>query len=449
MRVLIVDDERNICDLLTEILNGEGYDTFYVNNGADALKRVENNEFDLVLLDVRLPDIDGITTLKRMRKIKPELMCIMMSAFGTVSTAVEALKNGAEDFIEKPLESTRVITTVKNILEKSEFKRQSITLKNEMLEGCKIIGNSETILKLGDIINRCAQANNSVLILGETGTGKELVARNIHIKSARSYGPFVKVNCAALPGDLIESELFGYEKGAFTGAGSRKPGQFEIADNGILFLDEIGDMSPTTQAKVLRAIEDHEIRSLGGVTLKKVDVRIIAATNQNLESLVRENKFREDLYHRLNVLRIVVPPLRSREDDIALLANHFLRYASIENNKPIKSLTRNAVNFLQNYSWPGNVRELKHLMEKVTIMYDDSVIDANIIEGILRHDDQMPAKDVKGVGLKEAKLQLEKDYILSSLTRNGWNLSNTAKELNMDQSTLFRKMRKLGIKKLS
>ncbi len=442
-KLLIVDDELKICEILKDILDAEGYGVDFATNGNESLKKIYRNNFDLVLLDIKLPDIDGITILKKIKEYDPDISVIMISAFGTVSTAVEALKHGADDFIEKPLETTRLITTIKNILEKSELKKQSIILKSEMLKEYKIIGESEGIKRVLALIEKAAPANSTVLILGETGTGKDLVAHNIHLKSPRAGKPFIKVNCAALPKELIESELFGYEKGAFTGAYRRKYGQFEFANNGTLFLNEIGDMSLTTQAKVLSAIEDKEIVRLGGTERIKVDVRIIAATNQNLSKLMKDKQFREDLYHRLNVLTIHIPPLRERTTDIPLLAEYFLKNACIENNRPIKTLTKNAYQYLKLYHWPGNVRELKYLMEKLVILLPKTELDTDDITPIL---DEIKKDSKLQYNIDVAKDELEKSYILSALQQANGHMGKASAILGIDRSTLFRKIKKLNIK---
>jgi DNA-binding NtrC family response regulator len=442
-KILIIDDELKICEILKDILDSEGYETDFAINGIDGLKKIQKNKIDLVLLDIKLPDIDGLSLLKKIKDFDPDILVIMISAFGTVSTAVEALKNGAEDFIEKPLETNRILITIKNIIEKAEFKKQSIILKSEMLKGYRIIGESEGIKRVINLIEKAAPTNSTVLILGETGTGKDLVAHNIHLKSPRAGQPFVKVNCAALPRELIESELFGYEKGAFTGAFKRKFGHFEMANKGTLFLNEIGDLELSAQAKVLSAMEDKEIMRIGGTTPIKVDVRIIAATNQNLLQLIREKRFREDLYHRINVLQIYIPPLRERIVDIPLLAEYFLRNACIENNRPMKVLSKNAIELLQQYDWPGNVRELKYLMEKLAILIPKIELSKDDIIPIL---DEVK-KDTKiRYNIDIAKDELEKNYILSALQQANGHMGKAAKILGIDRSTLFRKIKKLGIK---
>ncbi len=442
-RILIVDDEPKICEILKDIFEGEGYNADFVLNGTDCLKKIQKNNIDIVLLDINLPDIDGLTLLKQIKEYNPEISVIMISAFGTISTAVEALKKGAEDFIEKPLEVNRIFITIINVIEKIELRRQSLGLKSEMLKEHRIIGESDGMKKVLNLIERASPTNSTVLILGETGTGKDLVAHNIHLKSPRAGKPFIKVNCAALPQELIESELFGYEKGAFTGAYHRKYGQFELANNGTIFLNEIGDMGSTAQAKVLSAMEDKEIMRIGGTTRIKIDVRIIAATNQNLLQLIKEKKFREDLYHRINVLTIHIPPLRERIEDIPLLADYFLKNACTENNRTIKSLSENAYQYLKLYQWPGNVRELKYLMEKLAILTTKSVLNAEDVSPIL---DEIKKDSMGQYNIDLAKGELEKNYILSALQQANGHIGKAAEILRIDRSTLFRKMKKLGIK---
>ncbi|MEO0137250.1 MAG: sigma-54 dependent transcriptional regulator [candidate division WOR-3 bacterium] len=442
-KILIIDDETKICEILKDILENEGYIADFATNGTDGLRKIQKDQIDLVLLDVKLPDIDGLNLLKKIKDFDPNISVIMISAFGTISTAVEAVKNGAEDFIEKPLEINRILTTIKNAREKIELKRQSVGLKSEILKEYRIIGESEGIKRVLNLIEKAAPTNSTVLILGETGTGKDLVAHNIHLKSPRAGKSFIKVNCAALPKELIESELFGYEKGAFTGAFRRKYGQFELANNGTIFLNEIGDMSLSTQAKVLSAIEDKEIVRLGGTERIKIDVRIIAATNQNLIKLVKEKQFREDLYHRLNVLTIYIPPLRERLEDIPLLAEHFLKNACIENNRPIKAITKNAYQYLKLYHWPGNVRELKYLMEKLAVLVAKTELNTDDIAPILEE----VKKDTKvQYNIDVAKEELERNYILQALRQAGGHMGKAAEILGIDRSTLFRKIKKLGIK---
>lgn len=444
--ILVVDDEKKICNILSEILKDEGYNVALALNGTDAQQIIGENNIDLVLLDLKLPDIDGITLLRRFKKARPSISIVMISAFGTISKAVDAMKSGADDFIEKPLETTRVLTTIKNALEKSELRKETYLLKSEMKERYKLLGNSEQIRGVLSLIEKVAPTNAIVLIQGESGTGKELVAHSIHNQSPRATKPFVKVNCAAIPGELIESELFGYEKGSFTGATKQKLGQFEAANSGTLFLDEIGDMSLPAQAKVLRAIEENEIRRIGGKKTIKIDVRIITATNKDLRKLMEEEKFRPDLYHRLNVISMKISPLRERQEDIPILAEYFLREACIENNRPLKTLKNSAVQFLKNQKWMGNVRELKHLMEKIAILSENKVIGSGEIAmtmGFIENNTSI----FEGGGIERAKEKFEKDYIISVLNRTGWRMGKTAEILKIDRTSLFRKMKKLGIQR--
>lgn len=444
-RILIVDDEKKICHILREILETEGYYAADVFNGADAMKKIGGKPWDLVLLDVKLPDTDGIKLLSTIKKDYPQIAVVMISAYGTVACAVEALKNGADDFIEKPLEVNRVLKAIRNVQERIQLQKQSQALQWEVLRGFEIIGETPEIKRVVELIEKIAPTESAILILGESGTGKELVARNIQMKSPRMGHPFVRVNCAALPGELIESELFGYEKGAFTGAYARKPGQIELADNGTLFLDEIGDMSLPAQAKVLRAIEDHEIMHLGGTRPIQVNVRFITATNQNLEELIAQKKFREDLYHRINVIKVTVPPLRDRKADIPVLAQKFLNEACLDNNRPFKKISDDAQSELRHHSWPGNVRELKYLMERLAILIDKTDVDEDDIKSLLSVDQKF--RILGKMEIEKARDSFEKEYLVSVLDRTGWRMSEAADSMGIDRSTLFRKMRKLGIKK--
>lgn len=444
-RVLIVDDEKKICDILNEILEDEGFCIRVAYNGKDAMEVVSDEGVDLVLLDLKLPDTDGIALLKYFKQEIPDAAIVMISAFGTIEKAVEAIKLGADDFIEKPLETMRVVTTVKNAIEKWELKRETLRLRNEVMEQYRLIGKSKAMDYVFRMIRKAAPTNAIVLILGETGTGKELVARAIHRISDRTSQSFIKVNCAAIPGELIESELFGYEKGAFTGAYMRRIGQFELAQSGTLFLDEIGDLSLAAQAKLLRGIEEKEIRRIGGKKPIKVDARIIAATNKDLMKAVKEGAFRDDLYHRINVISINIPPLRERKDDIPLLANFFLRNSCIENNTQIKELTKGALLYLKNQKWSGNVRELKHLMEKLAILVERRYIRTIDIDEriglVMSHNPKA------GESLDEAKKRFERDYIVTILERTGWRIGEAAELMKIDRTSLFRKMKKLKIRK--
>jgi two-component system nitrogen regulation response regulator NtrX len=359
---------------------------------------------------------------------------------------------GAEDVIEKSFDMQKIIQITKNLVEKRSLKRQKDNLTKNLLEKYEILGESNEIVKLKAIIEKVAPTNASILILGETGVGKELVARNIHIRSQRSDSPYIKVNCAALPGELIESELFGHEKGSFTGAISTKKGQFEMADNGTLFLDEIGDMTLHAQAKVLRALESGEIMKIGGDNEIHVDVRLITATNQNIKELIHSKLFREDLFHRINVVEIKVPSLAERISDIPLLASHFLELYCYENNMPVRIIDRSAEKYLMNCAWPGNIRQLRHTIEKIIVLSDSKVINAEIVEKILKQPDLINDKlceneDFDALQLYDKKKYFEKNYIITALNKNHWHITKTASELGMDRSTLFRKMKSLDIKR--
>jgi len=450
--ILIVDDEIKLCKILMEIFTSEGYDVSIANNGKECNAILKAKKFDIVFLDLKLPDTNGVKILNNIKADYPDTSVVMISAYATVPITVEALKLGAEDVIEKSFDMQKIIQITKNLVEKRSLKRQKDNLTKNLLEKYEILGESNEIVKLKAIIEKVAPTNASILILGETGVGKELVARNIHIRSQRSDSPYIKVNCAALPGELIESELFGHEKGSFTGAISTKKGQFEMADNGTLFLDEIGDMTLHAQAKVLRALESGEIMKIGGDNEIHVDVRLITATNQNIKELIHSKLFREDLFHRINVVEIKVPSLAERISDIPLLASHFLELYCYENNMPVRIIDRSAEKYLMNCAWPGNIRQLRHTIEKIIVLSDSKVINAEIVEKILKQPDLINDKlceneDFDALQLYDKKKYFEKNYIITALNKNHWHITKTASELGMDRSTLFRKMKSLDIKR--
>jgi two-component system nitrogen regulation response regulator NtrX len=458
-RVLVIDDEENILKTLTGILNGEGYEPVSAANGTDGISRAAESEIGCVLLDVWLPDIDGLEVLRELKRTNPQLPVIMMSGHSTITTAVDATKLGAYSFLEKPLDLERLLLELRNALKLSELQRENALLKERSEDEPVMIGNSPNLQGLRNLVGQVAPTNSRVLITGENGTGKEIVARMIYSGSQRKKKPFVKVNCAAIPSELIESELFGHVKGAFTGATEAKPGKFELADGGTIFLDEIGDMSVSAQAKVLRVLEEHEIERVGGKKPIKVDVRVIAATNQNLEERIKNGEFREDLYFRLNVIPIHVPPLREHPDDITLIADHYLaRYARDNNRKP-KELTPDAVGILKNYSWPGNVRELRNTMERLAILAPGEKIAAADLAGIIpgvetpyetiRASSEVNGKfyieGFDGENLRDAVAECEKELILRRLELNNGNVKRTAEALDIERSHLYKKMRSLGI----
>src|SRR5215475_3994464 len=381
-RILIVDDEPGIRQSLKGVFEDEGFTTEAVSSGEDCLRRIEHNSYDVVLLDVWLPGIDGLETLRKLREKSPHTHVVMISGHATIATAVSATKLGAFDFIEKPLSLEHTLLTARNALSHLRLEQTNDLLRDQLEARFNIVGESIPVKALRKQIAIVAPTNSRVLIFGESGTGKELVSRNIHFMSHRVNSPFVEVNCAAIPEELIESELFGHTKGAFTGASETKKGKFELADGGTLFLDEPGDMSLKTQAKALRALEEQRFQPIGAPASVRVDVRVLAATNKNLPNEIAAGRFREDLFYRLNVIPFLVPPLRERREDIPVLAGYFMRLFSTEHGRPPKEFTDDALDLMTDYSWPGNVRELRNEVERLVIMVQD--------DAIQRHDLSLP-----------------------------------------------------------
>jgi two-component system nitrogen regulation response regulator NtrX len=369
-KILIIDDEKSIRRAFREILEFEGFEVFEAENGHEGINQIKSNEFSLVFCDIKMPGIDGMEVLEKVLQYTNELPIVMISGHGTIENAVEAIKLGAFDFIEKPLDLNRILVTIKNAKERASLLDQTKVLKNTIkrIKGAEIIGESDSINEIKRMIQKIAPSDVRVLITGENGTGKELVARMLHEESARSKMPFVEVNCAAIPGDLIESELFGHEKGAFTSAVKEKKGKFELANNGTLFLDEIGDMSLSAQAKVLRALQENVIQRVGGEKDLKVNCRVIAATNKDLKTEISEGRFREDLFHRLAVIPIHVPSLRERKEDIPLLANYFMQIICLDHGVSKKTVSKDALEALKNKVWSGNIRELRNVIERLVIL---------------------------------------------------------------------------------
>lgn len=446
-RVLVVDDEAGIRSSLSGVLEDEGCQVESVGSGESCLTRLAERSFDVVLLDVWLPGIDGMETLARIQEIpvSERPMVVMISGHGTIETAVRATKLGAFDFLEKPLTIDKVTLLVKNAYQQRRLEIEVDRLKSPVAKP-RIIGDSISMKALRQQASLMAATNGRVLIYGESGTGKELVAHSIHESSPRAGEPFVEVNCAAIPEDLIESELFGHLKGSFPGAAEDKIGKLRKADNGTLFLDEVGDMSLKTQAKVLRALEEQRFEPVGAHDSIKVDVRIVAATNKNLEEEISRGNFREDLFYRLNVIPFYVPPLRDRLEDVPLLADHFLKEFTTAYGRKPKELTADAYRVLGEYSWPGNVRELKNLMERIVILNPQVRVDA-------RHIPLNPARRTSGPertldrfgSLQEVREAAERDYILKKLDETQGNVTRTAELLGLERSNLYRKMRSLGI----
>lgn len=440
-KILIIDDEKSIIDTLSSILEDEGYNVSTASSGEKGLEMFSRHEPDIILLDVWMPDMDGIETLRKIRERDEDVSIIMISGHSNIDNAVNAIKLGAYDFLEKPLSLDKVLILIKRALEKQKLEKENIALKSSISEQWTIIGESPVIIELRDKISMAAASQGRVIIFGESGVGKELVARALHYNGARQDRDFIEVNCAAIPQELIESELFGHEKGSFTGAFEAKKGKFELADGGTLFLDEIGDMTLTTQAKVLRILETQEFQRVGGSKKIKVDVRIIAATNKDLEEEIRNGNFREDLYFRLNVIPIYVPPLRERKDDIPLLVEHFLHNLARQYGQKKKNMSKITLRALTEYDWPGNVRELKNTIERLVIMNPNETIDVKDIQPVKSSRSDYSSFNT----LREAREQFEKDFIIRKLQENSWNISKTAEELEIERSNLHRKIKSLGI----
>ncbi len=447
-RILVIDDESAIRDSLKMILEYEGYDVHGAATGQDGIVLVDRDPPDLVLLDIKMAGMDGLEVLQRLKTAHEPLPVVMISGHATVSTAVEATKLGAFDFIEKPLSTERVLVTVRNALDRHRLVDENLTLKKAQEVRHQLVGEGPALRGVLDAVRRAAPTSATVLITGESGVGKELVARAIHRNSLRARERFVQVNCAAIPDDLIESELFGHEKGSFTGATEKQVGKFEQADRGTIFLDEVGDMSLKTQAKVLRVLQEGEVERLGSAKTTKVDVRVIAATNKRLEEEVEKSSFREDLYFRLNVIPIHVPPLRERADDIPALVRHFLELASRENNLRPKRVTDGAVAALQRFRWRGNIRELRNTIERLVIMTPGDTIDVGHLPEAVRVDGgaRPPDNDVVHPGtLREHKEVAERAFLVQKLRETGWNISKTADLIDTPRSNLYKKLEQYRI----
>lgn len=459
--ILVVDDEEAIVSSLSSILEDEGYEVSVAKSGTEALKIYTTDPPDLMLLDIWMPDMDGLETLRRIKELVPTAQVMMMSGHGSIETAVKAIKLGAYDYIEKPLSLENVTLRVKHALEQYRLEEENRSLRTKVQRKFELVGQSPVMQQLRQLIDTAGPTNSRVLIGGENGTGKELVARAIHVQSARADHPFVAVNCAAIPETLIESELFGHEKGSFSGATSMKRGQFEQADGGTLFLDEIGDMSLSTQAKVLRALQEQQFTRVGGTKLMKVDVRVLAASNKDLLKEIEKGSFREDLYYRLNVVPIVVPPLRERREDIPLLIRHFMKVHAEEQGLRVKEVTPEAMNVFQQYEWPGNIRELRNLIERLMIMVPGGVIDtaqANMSLQVKTSSTATAAGTVAAAApaasplftqpfesLRDARNAFEKEYIARKLREHHWNISRTAEDLKIERSHLHRKIKLLDV----
>ncbi len=445
--ILVVDDEESICQSLAGILSDEGYRVLTVGSGEEALKVIEEELPDLVLLDIWLPGIDGIETLKVIKRDYPQIQVVIMSGHGTIETAVKATKLGAFDFLEKPLSLEKVVLIINHALDLVRLEEENRLLRQKFPQDYELTGESRAIMDLKETISIVAPTNAWILIMGENGTGKELVARSIHKQSKRARKPFVEVNCAAIPEDLIESELFGHEKGAFTGATSAKKGKFDLANEGTLFLDEVADMSLKAQAKILRILQEKKFERVGGTKVIDTDVRVVAATNKDLEREMEAGRFRQDLYYRLHVIPLTVPPLRERKDDIPLLVRRFLKEFSLKEGVEDKEITEEALNRLMQHDWPGNVRELKNIIERLVIMTSDSVIRSEDIPPFIKPtvQDILEEEILSLDSFRAARVEFEKRFIARKLKETEGNISRTADLIGLERSNLHRKIKSYGL----
>ena len=449
--ILVVDDESGVRSSLAGILGDEGYAVQTVDSGEACLQALEARRYDLLVLDVWLPRMDGLETLARARTLDPELPVVVISGHGNIETAVKAVRMGAQDFVEKPLSLEKTLVVVRNVLRQRRLESENRSLKEHLEQRHVMVGHSPALERLRGAIAQAAPTNGRVLIYGENGTGKELVARAIHAQSLRASGPFVEVNCAAIPEDLIESELFGHTRGAFTGALAARKGKFELADGGTLFLDEIGDMTLKTQAKVLRALQEQRVEPVGGAGAVTVDVRVIAATNKDLQDEIRRGTFREDLFFRLNVIPFHVPPLRERREDIPLLARHFMATVSAEYGRRSRDIGPAVLERLASLPWPGNVRELRNIIERLVIMTSGERIEVLDLPPSLggagdgTEGPALAAAPDEFPSLSEARDDFEKRYIWRKYQECGGNMSRTAEALQVERSNLYRKMKAFGL----
>ena len=455
-RILVIDDEAEIRRSVRMILEYEGYDVQEAASGPEGVALSEREPPDLIFLDIKMGGMDGLEALQKIKQANESLPVVIISGHGTVSTAVEATKLGAFDFIEKPLASERVLVTIRNALDQGRLRDENRSLKRAVEARHQMVGESPALRGIWDAIKRAAPTNATVLLLGESGVGKELVARAIHRNSLRSRERFVQVNCAAIPEELIESELFGHEKGSFTGATEKQIGKFEQADRGTIFLDEVGDMSAKTQAKVLRVLQEGEVERLGSARTIKVDVRVIAATNKDLETEIEKGTFREDLYFRLSVIPIRVPPLRDRREDIPTLVRHFVDLFSRENNRRPQRFTAAALEFMQKARWKGNVRELRNTVERLLIMTPGDSIDVDDLRDVVRTETKPSAAASEGNPanhgnaiapgtLREFKESAERKFLVEKLRENAWNISKTAEVIGTPRSNLYKKLEQYAI----
>jgi two-component system nitrogen regulation response regulator NtrX len=447
-RVLVIDDETAIREAIRMTLEYEGYRVDEARGGQDGLDKATKTDYDAILLDIKMPVLDGMEVLENLKEQRVQTPVIMVSGHGDISTAVDCTKRGAYDFLEKPLNRDKLLLTVRNAVRVQKLEEENIELKEKAQKEYQLVGDSQVMRDLKSQVERAAPTKATVLITGESGTGKELVAREIHSRSSRANQPFVQVNCAAIPEELIESELFGHEKGSFTGAIRKQTGKFVAADGGTIFLDEVGDMSLRTQAKVLRVLQEGEVEPVGAATVIKVDVRVIAATNKELTEEIKTGRFREDLYYRLNVIPIRTPPLRERRDDIPVLAEHFAKLFSEEHNYHVKTFTPAAKKALGDAPWRGNVRELRNMIERLVIMVPADKIDITDLPAeFFRTSSDIIATAMRLATLQEFKDEAEKAFIVAKLREFGWNVSKTADAIDTPRSNLYKKIEQYNIRR--
>ncbi len=451
-RILLIDDDAGIRESMRMPLEYEGYEYAAAASAEEGLTAIQRDAPDIVFLDIKMPGMDGLDALSRIKAMNESLPVVMISAHGTAQVGMDATKRGADDFIEKPFGAERLLVTIRNVLSQTRLKEENRTLRRAAEARYQMVGESPGLRGISDSIKRAAPTNATVLILGESGVGKELVARAIHRNSLRSRERFIQVNCAAIPEELIESELFGHEKGSFTGATEKQIGKFEQADRGTIFLDEVGDMSPKTQAKVLRVLQEGEVERLGSSRTIKVDVRVIAATNKDLEEEIEKGTFREDLFFRLSVIPVRVPPLRDRAEDIPALVRHFADLFSREHNRRPQRFTPAALDYMQKARWKGNVRELRNTVERLIIMTPGDQIDVDDLREVVRVDSRAAASENSSAGgadkpgtLREFKEVAERAFLVEKLREHGWNISKTAEVIGTPRSNLYKKLEQYGI----
>jgi len=454
-KILVIDDSPEILTLFTEYLRAEGYEVDTSADGVTGIEMIEKKSYDLIITDMKMPSVDGMKVLEFSLEHSPDSLCIILTGYGTVKNAVEAIKKGAYDYLAKPVKMDEILVTLKRALDYRSLKMENLNLKNQLKKKYKfenIIGDHERMHKVFEIVEKVADTDSTILILGESGTGKELIAKAIHYNSYRRDRPFVPVNCAAIPSELLESELFGHEKGAFTNAIRTRVGRFELANGGTVFLDEIGDMNPLLQSKLLRVLQERQFERVGGVKTIKTDIRVIAATHQDLKMAVQQKKFREDLYYRLNVIPIRIPPMRERKSDIPLLAHHFLDYFNRSKKKRIRAISDEAMENLMGYDWPGNVRELENTIERVVILVDHDVITPQDLPEKFHSLPQAEPQALmeipeEGISLDSAVNEFEKNLILQALVKTGWVKNKAARLLNLNRTTLIEKIKRQNLQR--